>query len=114
MAVKDGFLVGKADLGLVAEEYLTILNRGVTEGCEVQGDTGQEAFKQAGPVLHPLEPGLHQGGQLGEVAFGQVGQRSFRCDHTSSTGFSSCAYGGSWQTVSQSRAAISSAIARLR
>jgi hypothetical protein len=28
-----------------------------------------------------------------------------RCDQTCSTGLSSCAYGGSWQTVSQSRAA---------
>src|SRR5690242_5910306 len=35
------------------------------------------------------------------------------CDQICSTGFSSCAYGGSWKTVSQSRAAISSAIAAL-
>jgi hypothetical protein len=31
----------------------------------------------------------------------------FRCGQASSTGFSSWAYGASWQTVSQSRAAIS-------
>jgi hypothetical protein len=31
----------------------------------------------------------------------------FRCDQTDSTGLSSEAYGGSWKTVSQSRAAIS-------
>ena len=47
---------------------------GVTEGCEVQASAGQEPFEEAGPVLHPFEPGFHQGGQLGEVAFGQVGQ----------------------------------------
>jgi hypothetical protein len=37
----------------------------------------------------------------------------FRCDHTSPAGLSSCAYGGSWQTVSQPRAAISSFMAAL-
>src|SRR3954449_2126468 len=37
----------------------------------------------------------------------------FRCAHTGSTGFSSWAYGGSRNTVSQDRAAISSAIASL-
>ena len=47
---------------------------GVTEGCEVQAGAGEEAFEEPGPVLHPPEPGLHQRGQLGEVAFGQVGQ----------------------------------------
>ena len=47
---------------------------GVTEGCEVQAGAGEEAFEERGPVLHPFQPGLHQGGQLGEVAFGQVGQ----------------------------------------
>ena len=36
-----------------------------------------------------------------------------RCAHVRSTGLSSCAYGGSRKTVSQSRAAISSAIAAL-
>jgi len=33
---------------------------------------------RAGPVLHPLEPGLDQGGELGEVVFGEVGQGSFQ------------------------------------
>ena len=51
---------------------------GVTEGCEVQAGAGEEAFEECGPVLHPPEPGFHQGGQLGEVAFGQVGQGSFQ------------------------------------
>jgi hypothetical protein len=36
-----------------------------------------------------------------------------RCDQTSSTGLSPCAYGGSRNTVSQSRAAISSVMAVL-
>ena len=30
--------------------------------------------KIAGPVLHPLEPGLDQRGEPGDVALGQVGQ----------------------------------------
>jgi len=47
---------------------------GVTEGSEVQAGAGEEAFEEGGPVLHPFQPGLDQGGQLGEVAFGQVGQ----------------------------------------
>ena len=51
---------------------------GVTEGCEVQAGAGEEAFEQRGPVLHPPEPGLHQGGQLGEVALGQVSQGPFQ------------------------------------
>jgi hypothetical protein len=49
---------------------------GVTEGYEVQAGAGEEAFEERGPVLHPFQPGLHQGGQLGEVAFGRVGQGS--------------------------------------
>jgi hypothetical protein len=32
---------------------------GVTEGCEVEPRAGEEAVEEAGPVLHPLEPGLH-------------------------------------------------------
>jgi hypothetical protein len=36
-----------------------------------------------------------------------------RGDHTGSTGLSSWAYGGSWPTVSQPRAAIRAAIAAL-
>ena len=47
------------------------------------------------------------------LRFARLARDLFRCDHTGSTGLSSCAYGGSWQTVSQSRAAISSAIAAL-
>jgi hypothetical protein len=55
---------------------LKILNGGVTKG-EVEAGLGQEAVDECGPVLHPFEPGLDQRGQLGEVAFGQVGQRPF-------------------------------------
>ena len=40
--------------------------RGLQQGCEVQASAGQEPFEEAGPVLHPLEPGLYQGGQLGK------------------------------------------------
>jgi hypothetical protein len=50
---------------------------GVTEGCEVEAGAGEEAVEQAGPVLHAPEPGLDQGGELGKVAFGQVGQGAF-------------------------------------
>jgi len=49
---------------------------GVTEGCEIQAGAGEEPVEEAGLVLHPPEPGFDQGGQLGEVAFGQVGQGS--------------------------------------
>jgi len=49
------------------------------------------AIEEGGPVLHPPEPGLHQRGQLADVAFSQVGQGSLRCDQTSSTGLSSTA-----------------------
>jgi hypothetical protein len=34
--------------------------------------------EQAGAVLPALEPGLDQGGVLGDVAFGQVGQGAFQ------------------------------------
>lgn len=51
--------------------------------------------REAGPVSHPLEPGSEQRGQLGQVALGEVASDRLRCDQTSSTGFSSWAYGGS-------------------
>jgi len=44
---------------------------GVTQ---VEPGLGQEAVKQAGPVLHPPEPGLHQRGQLIDVLLGEVRQ----------------------------------------
>ena len=50
---------------------------GVTKGCEVEPSAGEEAVEEAGPVLHPPQPGLDQHGELGEVAFGKVGQGSF-------------------------------------
>src|SRR6266851_1156557 len=56
----------------------TFLIAGVTEGCEVEAGAGEEAAEQAGPVLHAPQPGLDQGGELGEIAFGQVGQGSFQ------------------------------------
>ena len=49
---------------------------GVTEGAEIESGAGEEAVEEAGPVLHPLEPRLHQRGELSEVAFGEVGQGS--------------------------------------
>ena len=56
----------------------TPLIAGVIEGCEVEAGAGEETVEQAGPVLDAFEPGLDQGGELGEVAFGQVGQGSFQ------------------------------------
>ena len=44
---------------------------------EVEAGAGEEAAEQAGAVLHALEPGLDQGGELGEVAFGQAGRGTF-------------------------------------
>src|SRR4249919_3008775 len=55
---------------------------GVTEGCEVESGAGEEAFEQAGPALHPFELGLDQPDELAEVAFGEVGQGSVRCDQS--------------------------------
>jgi len=40
----------------------------VTEGCEVEPGASEEAIEEAGPVLHPPEPGLDQRGQLADVA----------------------------------------------
>src|SRR5690348_4032005 len=45
---------------------------------EVEPGLGQEAAEQAGPVLHPPEPGLDQRGQLIDVLLDQVGQRPFQ------------------------------------
>ena len=47
----------------------------VTEECKVEAGLGQEAVEQAGPVLHPPEPGLDQRGQLDDVVLDEVGQR---------------------------------------
>jgi hypothetical protein len=48
------------------------------KGREVEAGLGQEAAEKARPVLHPPQPGLHQRGQLIDVMFGQVGQRSLQ------------------------------------
>jgi hypothetical protein len=48
----------------------------VTEGREVGSGSGGEAAEEAGPVLHPPQPGLHQRGQLAGTAFSQAGQGS--------------------------------------
>jgi hypothetical protein len=77
----------------------------------VEPGAGEEADKQAGAVLHPIEPRLHQSGQLRDVVLGQVGQRPLQMRHTGSTGLSSWAYGGGRNTVSHGRAALISAIA---
>ena len=45
------------------------------EGREVKSGLGEEALEEAGPVLHPPEPGLDQRGQLIDVVLGEVGQR---------------------------------------
>ena len=44
------------------------------KGREVESGLGQEALEEAGLVLHPPEPGLHQGNQLADVLLDQVGQ----------------------------------------
>ena len=49
-----------ADASVGSCARLKISNGGVTEGCEVQAGTGEEAVVEAGPELHPPEPGLHQ------------------------------------------------------
>jgi hypothetical protein len=43
----------------------------VTKGCEVKSGLGEEAVDEAGPVLHPFEPGLHQRGQLTDALLGE-------------------------------------------
>jgi hypothetical protein len=83
----------------------------VTEGREVQAGAGEEAFEERGPVLHPPEPGFHQGGQLSEVALGQAGQGALEVGPDQLDGFEFVRVGR--QTVSQSRAWISSVIAAL-
>jgi hypothetical protein len=45
---------------------------------EVESGLGEEAVDEAGPVLHPCEPGLHQRGQLIDALLGEVGQRSLQ------------------------------------
>ena len=49
-----------------------------TEWCEVKSGSGEEAVEEAVPVLHPPEPGLHQRGQLADIAFSQVSQGSLQ------------------------------------
>jgi hypothetical protein len=49
-------------------------DRSMAGFAEVKTGPGQEAVEQAGPVLHPPEAGLHQGGQLTDVMLDQVGQ----------------------------------------
>jgi len=62
----------------------------VTEGREVEPGSGEEALDEAGLVLHPSEPGLREGGELGEVALGErLASDRLRWDQTDSTGFSS-------------------------
>jgi len=58
----------------------------VRKGREVQASAGHNPFQEAGPVLHPLEPGLHQRDQPGEVALGlwaaaaSISAADFRAD----------------------------------
>ena len=63
---------------------------GLDEGVRSSPVLARNPREQAGPVLHPLEPGLHQRGQLAEVALGQVGQgplevRSHQLDRVASS-----------------------------
>jgi choline dehydrogenase len=71
-----GLAQSPADSG-VAPRVPDTDSRLKTEG-EVQAGLGKEAVDQAGPVLHPFEPGLNQSGQLVEALLGQVGQRPFQ------------------------------------
>jgi hypothetical protein len=41
---------------------------------QVQAGAGEAAFEERERVLHPFQPGLRQGGELGEVALSEVGQ----------------------------------------
>jgi hypothetical protein len=45
---------------------------------EVEAGLGDEAVDEAGPVLHPFKPVLHQRGELGEAVFGEDGQGPFQ------------------------------------
>jgi hypothetical protein len=69
------------DLTMPLSERLRLSDRyqGSKRKCyhERQGD----AEGAAHPVLHPIEPGLDQGGELGEIAFGQ-GWRGIVSDAT--------------------------------
>ncbi len=49
----------------------------------------------------------------GRLRLARLARDRLRWDQACSAGLSSRAYGGSWQTVSQSRAAMSSAVVRL-
>jgi hypothetical protein len=60
----------------------------VAEGREVEPGSCEEALQQAALVLHPPEPCLGEGGELGDVALGEVGDRSLE-DQADSTGLSS-------------------------
>src|SRR5512135_3746349 len=51
---------------------------GLQEGSEVEPGAGEEAGEQAGAVLHPLEAGLHQRGELGDGVLGEVRQGSLQ------------------------------------
>jgi hypothetical protein len=57
----------------------TIFNGGVTERREVEPGACEESLEEAGPVLHPPEPGPGQRGQLAKVAFDQVSQGPLEC-----------------------------------
>lgn len=45
---------------------------------QVEPGLGDEAVKEARPVLHPPEPSLHQCGQLIDILLGEVRQRPFQ------------------------------------
>jgi hypothetical protein len=39
-------------------------------GSQKRVDAGEKALQECRPLLHPLEPGFHQRGELAEVALG--------------------------------------------
>jgi hypothetical protein len=57
---------------------LTISSAGVAEGSEAGLGSGEEAFDEAGLVLHSAEPGLYRCGELGDVTLGAAGARCCR------------------------------------
>lgn len=75
---------------------------GVTEGCEVEAGAGEEAAGAAGRYCIHLSRVFASAVSWLMLRLARLARDLFRCDQT---GLSSQAWGGIWQTVSQSRAA---------
>lgn len=65
----------------------------------------EEPVEEAGPVLHLPEAGLHQHSQLPDVLRGEVAQGPSEVGPDELDRVELGKYGGSWKTVSHSRAA---------